>query len=121
MRDEVLPVGALLLLGVVVDRPAVVEAVRHVVPVGGDHGVLDFGEVIEDFEIETAARAHLVLVQHVEHAPEADAVAVIHARVVRNVRLGRPVLRQVLEELHVRRDPERDARVVGPFDDRAVR
>jgi len=61
-----------------------------------------------------------VLVQHVEHAPEANAVAVIHPRIVRDVGLGRPVLRQILEELHVRRDPERDARIVRPFDDRAV-
>src|SRR5215831_10123170 len=77
MGDEVLPIGALLFLAEVVDRPAVVETMRHVVPVGGDHRVLDLGEVVEDLEIETAARAQLVLVQNVEHAPEADAVAVI--------------------------------------------
>ena len=29
-------------------------------------------------------------------------------------------LRQVFEELHVRRDPERDARIVGPLDDWAI-
>jgi hypothetical protein len=31
---------------------------------------------------------------------------------------GSVVLRQVLEEFHVRRHPERDARIVRPFDDR---
>src|SRR5271170_4017328 len=120
MGDEVLPIGALLLLIEIVNRPAVVETMRHVVPIGGDHGVLDLGEVVQDLEIETATSAQLVLVQHVEHAPEADAVAVVHAGTERDVRLGRPVLRQVFEELHVRRDPERDARIVWPFDDRPV-
>jgi hypothetical protein len=41
-------------------------------------------------------------------------------RIERDVRLGRPVLREILEELHVRSDPERDPRIVRPFDDRAV-
>jgi len=120
MGDEVLPIGALLLLGVIVNRPAVIEAMRHVVPIGGDHGVLDLGEMIQNLEVQAAAGAQSVLVQHVEHPPEADAVAVIHARIERDVRLGWPVLRQVFEELHVRCDPERDVRVVRPFDDRAV-
>src|SRR5207249_633452 len=76
-----------------------------------------FWEVIQNLKIEAAARANIVLVQHVEHAPEADAIAVVHARIVRNVRLRRPALRQVLEELHIRRDPERQARIVRPLDD----
>src|SRR6266446_1881607 len=117
VRDEVLPVRPLLLLGVIVDRPAVVEPVRHVIPVGGDHRVLYFGKMIQQLEIETAAGANLVLVQHLQHPPEANAVAVVHARVVRDIGLHRPVLRQILEKLHVRRDPKRDARIAGPSDD----
>ena len=77
--------------------------------------------MVQDLEIETAAGADLVLVQHVEHAPEADAIAVVHARIVRDIGLGRPALRQVLEELHIRRDPERHAGVAGPSDDGAFR
>src|ERR1700722_812955 len=76
--------------------------------------------MIQQLEIETAAGANLVLVQDVEHAPEADAVAVVHARVERNIRLCRPAFGQVLEKLHVRRYPECDARIVRPPDDRAV-
>jgi hypothetical protein len=45
--------------------------------------------MIQQLEIESAAGANLVLVQHLEHAPEADAIAVVNARVVRNVRLHR--------------------------------
>jgi hypothetical protein len=93
---------------------------RHVVPIGGDHGVLDLGEMVQKLEVQATAGAQFVLVQHIEHAPEADAVAVIHARIVWDVGLGRPVLRQVLEELHVGCHSERDARIVGPFDDRAI-
>jgi hypothetical protein len=37
-----------------------------------------------------------MLVEHIEHAPEANAVSIIHPRIVRNVGLGRPVLRQIL-------------------------
>src|SRR5262249_5999880 len=77
-------------------------------------------EVVEDLEVETAAGAQLVLIQHVEHAPEADAVAIIHARIEWDVRLSRPVLWQVFEKLHIRRHPERDACIVWPPDDRAV-
>src|SRR3954462_13380363 len=39
---------------------------------------------------------------------------------MRNVGLGRPVLRQIFEELHIRRDPERDPRVIRPSDHRTV-
>src|SRR6516165_6339469 len=120
MNDEVLPVGAFLLLAEVINGPAVVETMRHIVPIGGDHGVLDFGEVVEDLEVETAAGAQLVLIQHVEHAAEADAVAIFYPRIERDVRLSWPVLWQVFEKLHIRRDPERDARIVRPFDDRTV-
>src|SRR5499427_4626266 len=76
--------------------------------------------MIQQLEIETAAGANLMLVQNVEHAPEADAVAVVHARVERNIRLCRSAFGQVLEELHVRRDPECETRIVRPFDDRAI-
>jgi hypothetical protein len=79
MGDKVLPIGALLLLIEVINRPAVVEAMRHVVPISGNHGVLDLGEMVQDLEVQAAASAHFVLVQHVEHAPEADSVAIIHA------------------------------------------
>jgi len=61
-----------------------------------------------------------MLVQHLEHTPEANAIAVVHPCVERNVWLGRPALRHVLEELHIRRDPKRDTGVAGPFDDGAV-
>src|SRR5215469_7176161 len=120
VRGKVLPVRPLLLLGVVVDRPAVIETVRHVIPVGGNHRVFYFRKMIQQLEIETAAGANLVLVQHVEHAPEADTDAVVHARVERNIRLCRAAFGQVLEELHVRRDPECETRIVRPFDDRAI-
>ncbi len=116
MRDEVLPVGPLLLFRVGVDRAAVVETVRHVVPVRRDHGVFNFREVVQDLKVETAAGPDMMLVQHIEDAPEADAIAVIHTRIVWDIRLGRPALRQILEELHIRRDPERHAGIAGPSD-----
>src|SRR6185437_10216631 len=104
-----------------VDGAAVVETMCHVIPVAGDHGVFYFRKMIENFEIKAATGANLVLIQNVQHAPESHPVTVIHARIHGNVRLGRPALWQVLEKLHVRRDPERDASIAGPFDDRPLR
>src|SRR6266581_9132506 len=99
---------------------------RHVVPVSRNHGVCDFREMVQELKIETAARADLMLVQYVQHAPEADAIAVVHTCVVWDIGLGWTTLRQVLEELHIRRDPERHPGVAGPshhgaFRDRGIR
>src|SRR5262249_21694251 len=88
--------------------------------VGGNPGILDFGGRSRIFLIQTASGPHLVPVQHIEHAPEASAIAVVHARIMRDVRLRRPARRQVLEELHVRRDPECDRCVARSLDDEAV-
>src|SRR3954471_8401493 len=120
MRGEVLPVCPLLLFGVVVDRSAVVQAMRHVVPAGCDHGIFDFGKMVENFQIQAATRADIMLVKHLQHAPEAYAVAIIHPGIERNVWLGRPALRHVLEELHIWRNPKRDAGITGPFDNGTV-
>jgi hypothetical protein len=51
MRNEVLPIRPFLFFGVVVDRPAVVKTMRHVVPVSGDHCILYLGKVIEHLEL----------------------------------------------------------------------
>ena len=69
-----------------------------------------------------------VLVEHFEQPPEAHAIAVFVHRILLRVgeRRARPRIaraverRQVFVMLDVRRDPERDARVVRPFDDGPV-
>jgi hypothetical protein len=45
---------------------------------------------------------------------------VVHARIVRDIGLGQPALRQVLEELHIRRDQNATG-VAGPSDNGSFR
>ena len=70
-RDHVAPVVALLLDRVGRDRPGVVEAVRHVVPVALDHGIADLRAVVEHAGVQAHAAADVVLVGDLEHPPEA--------------------------------------------------
>src|SRR5258706_4124164 len=69
-----------------------------------------------------------MLVEDLEHAPEADAIAVVEMRVALDIRIGRArpwiahavVLGQILVMLDVGRDPQGNARVAGPDDPRSI-
>ena len=76
---------------------------------------------ITDIDSDTVQRT-LVLVQDLEHAPQADPVAVVAAAIAQHVgmrharpRIAHPHLgREVFVMLDVGADPDRDPRAVGP-------
>ena len=117
-----------LFLGVGSDVLRVVEPVTHERPPPGDHGVLHFGKVIEHRQVERDGAAHRVPVEHFEHAPEPDPVAVVAVRVLLDVGIGRARVgvplavehRKILVVLDVGRYPERHPRPAGPGDGRPV-
>ena len=118
----------LLLLGVIVQVAGIVDAVTHEVPVSLDHGLADFGEMLQHGHVQGHATANVVLVQHVGHAPEANPVAVVPVGVLLDVGIGhaRPGVAVSVEfrfefvVLDVGGDPQGDPGVVGPLDDGAV-
>jgi len=119
---------ALLLLGEAGDVPGVVEAVVHERPVARQHRLRDLGEVLQHADVQRGRAPDLVAVEHLEQSPEPDPVAVLVSRVLLHVgqRASRPGIARAIERreifvvLDVGRDPEGDARVVRPPDDRAV-
>ena len=67
-------------LGGLVDRgdvAGVVDAVGHDFPPALDHGCADFGVVVEHSQIRRSGSDNAVAVEHLNHAPEADPVAVV--------------------------------------------
>ncbi len=108
-------------------------AVAHILPAARFHRLEDLGIHLDHRHRERDGAADAVLVQHLEHAPQADPVAVVAAAIAQHVgmRHARPRVahadlgRKVFVMLDVGADPDRDPRVVGPgklrsFDDRGI-
>ena len=124
---------ALLLLAVAPVVARVEVAVAHVLPAPRLHGLQDLGIHLDHRHRQRHGAAHAVLVQDLEHAPQADAVAVVAAAIAQHVgmRHARPGIAhphlggEIFVVLDVRADPDRDPRAVGPgklrsFDDGGV-
>src|SRR5437867_2377743 len=59
----------------------VVEAMETEIPVPREHRVTDLREVLENGEVDVHGAADPVPVEHIQHPPEADAVAVVAGRI----------------------------------------
>ena len=113
---------ALLLLAVAPVVARVEVAVAHVLPAPRLHGLQDLGIHFDHRHRQRHGAAHAVLVQDLEHAPQADAVAVVAAAIAQHVgmRHARPGIahphlgREIFVVLDVWADPDRDPRAVGP-------
>ena len=119
--DALLDRGALGVLRHVPVIARVVEAVRHHVPLAALVRFQDLRIVVEHREIERGGAADAEVVHDVEHAPEADAVAVVAQAVAQHVgmwrarpRIARPRFGQILVVLDVRHDPDGKACAAGP-------
>ena len=123
-----------LLLGRIAPVVARVEvAVAHIFPASCFHGFEDVGIHLDHRHRERNGAADRVLVHDLEHAPQADAIAVVAAAVAQHVgmrharpRIAHPDLgRDVFVMLDIGAGPDRDARALGPaqfrpLDDRGV-
>ena len=126
-RQHVAVVGAFLVFAMTADELRVGHAVAEQIPAALGDRLADIGIAAERRDIEHGGAGDAMLVEHLQHAPEADAraelLAAVHHHVGRHARpsidpgVGRRV--QFVEQ-HVRAHPHRDARVVGPHDARPL-
>ena len=129
----VLDDGALFILAIAPVIARVEVTVAHVLPAPGFHGFQDLGIHFDHRHRKRDRAAHAVLVQHLEHPPQADAVAVVAAAITQHIgmRHARPWIahadlgRNIFVVLDIGADPDRDAGVVRPgqlrsLDDRRI-
>ena len=124
---------ALLLLAIAPVVARIEIAVAHIFPAARFHGLEDLGIHLDDRHRQRHGAAHVVLVEDLEHPPQADPVAVVAAAIAQHVgmRHARPGIahahfrREVFVVFDVGADPHRHARAVGPgelrsLDDRRI-
>lgn len=113
--------GAFLFLGQPGQIPRVVQPVAHELPVARGHRFGNGRVVVEYRHVQRHRAGNLPAVEHFEHAPEADPVAVVVVAELAHVRVRGPGIgidralgRQVLVMLDVGHHPDGDPGVVGP-------
>ena len=67
---------------------SVKQTMAHEGPIPIDHRLSDLGELVEHSEVQRGCRAYAMVVQHLSHTPEADAVAVVSPAISPDVRSG---------------------------------
>src|SRR5262245_42013150 len=100
----------------------------HEIPVALDHRLTNLGIVLKDSQVQRHTAFDLIGVQHLSHAPEASAIAIITIAVLAHIRVRHAwprialaiVVRQILVVLDIGCDPKCEARIVGPGNFRTI-